>query len=74
MRAEDNGLGIVKTQMPNNFDKLVYGSKSHRLKMPCGQQGLGISAPSLYGQLTTGKPSRVISRTGKGRPAHCYQF
>src|ERR1019366_3176824 len=47
----------------------LYGSKFHRLKQSRGQQGIGISAAGLYGQLTTGKPVVIISKTGKGRPA-----
>ncbi len=34
-----------------------------------GQQGIGISAAGMYGQLTTGRPVVVVSKTGKGRPA-----
>jgi len=41
---EDNGPGIVKSQIPKIFAKLLYGSKFHRLKMSRGQQGIGISA------------------------------
>jgi DNA topoisomerase-6 subunit B len=68
--VEDNGPGIVKAQIPKVFGKLLYGSKFHRLKQSRGQQGIGISAAVMYGQLTTGKPARVLSRTGKGKPAH----
>ena len=67
--VEDNGPGIVKPQIPKIFAKLLYGSKFHRLKQSRGQQGIGISAAGLYGQLTTGKPVVITSRTGKGRPA-----
>jgi DNA topoisomerase VI subunit B len=67
--VEDNGPGIVKTQIPKIFAKLLYGSKFHRLKQSRGQQGIGISAAGLYGQLTTGKPVVITSKTGKGRPA-----
>jgi DNA topoisomerase-6 subunit B len=67
--VEDNGPGIVKPQMPKIFAKLLYGSKFHRLKQSRGQQGIGISAAGLYGQLTTGKPVVITSKTGKGRPA-----
>ncbi|NKB70381.1 MAG: DNA topoisomerase VI subunit B [Candidatus Latescibacteria bacterium] len=74
MRVQDNGPGIVKRQIPNIFGKLLYGSKFHRLKMSRGQQGIGISAASMYGQLTTGKAARVISRTGANRPAHLYEI
>jgi DNA topoisomerase-6 subunit B len=67
--VEDNGPGIVKAQIPKIFAKLLYGSKFHRLKQSRGQQGIGISAAGLYGQLTTGKPVVITSKIGKGRPA-----
>ena len=38
--------------------------------MSRGQQGIGISAAGMYGQLTTGKPTRIISRTGPRKKAH----
>jgi DNA topoisomerase-6 subunit B len=68
--VEDNGPGIVKQQIPKIFGKLLYGSKFHRLKQSRGQQGIGISAAGMYGQLTTGKPVVITSRTGALRPAH----
>jgi DNA topoisomerase-6 subunit B len=71
---EDNGPGIVKAQVPKIFGKLLYGSKFHRLKQSRGQQGIGISAAAMYGQLTTGQPIRVTSRTGKGKPAHYFEI
>ncbi|MHC4076932.1 MAG: DNA topoisomerase VI subunit B [Planctomycetota bacterium] len=63
--VEDNGPGIVRAQVPNIFGKLLYGSKFHRLRQSRGQQGIGISAAGMYGQLTTGNPVRVKSRTSK---------
>ena len=74
MAVEDNGPGIVKAQIPKIFGKLLYGSKFHRLKQSRGQQGIGISAAAMYGQLTTGKPIVVVSKTGKGRPAHHFEI
>jgi DNA topoisomerase VI subunit B len=71
---EDNGPGIVKEQIPNIFAKLLYGSKFHKLSQSRGQQGIGISASVLYGQLTTGKPARIISKIGADRPAHYYEL
>ncbi len=71
---EDNGPGIVKEQIPRIFAKLLYGSKFHRLKMSRGQQGIGISAAGMYGQLTTGKPVRITSRIAPRRPAHYYEL
>jgi len=66
----DNGPGIVVAQMPNVFGRLLYGSKFHRLRQSRGQQGIGISAAAMYGQLTTGKPSRVWSRTSRRQPCN----
>lgn len=71
--VQDNGPGIVKAQIPKIFAKLLYGSKFHTLKQSRGQQGIGISAASMYGQLTTGKPVCITSRTGPNRPAHYYE-
>src|SRR5512137_732397 len=72
--VEDNGPGIVKAQAPKIFGKLLYGSKFHRLKQSRGQQGIGISAAAMYGQLTTGQPIRVTSRIGKSKPAHYFEI
>src|SRR5690606_1774679 len=71
---EDNGPGIVKEQIPKIFAKLLYGSKFHKMKMQRGQQGIGISAAVMYGQLTTGKPARIISKIHPDEPAHYYEL
>ena len=68
--VQDNGPGILKTQIPNIFGKLLYGSKFHRLRMSRGQQGIGISAAGMYGVLTTGKPVKIISKVSPRKPAH----
>ncbi len=67
--VRDNGPGIVKAQIAKIFGKLLYGSKFHSFKQARGQQGIGISAAGMYGQLTTGRPMTIVSRTGKGKPA-----
>ena len=67
---EDNGPGIVKEQVPKIFAKLLYGSKFFKLAQSRGQQGIGISAAVLYGQLTTGKPANIISKTGPNKKAY----
>jgi len=71
---QDNGPGIVKKQIPLIFGKLLYGSKFHRLRMSRGQQGIGISAAGMYGQLTTGKPVRIVSKTAPRKPAHYFEI
>lgn len=65
MIVEDNGPGIVKAQVPHVFGRLLYGSKFHRLRQSRGQQGIGISAAGMYGQLTTGEPVKVRSKAGR---------
>ncbi len=70
----DNGPGIVKKQVPRIFGKLLYGSKFHRLRQSRGQQGIGISAAGMYGQLTTAKPIVIESRISRRRPAHHYEL
>ncbi len=67
---EDNGPGIVKEQIPKIFAKLLYGSKFHSMKQSRGQQGIGISAAVMYGQLTTGRAARITSVIGKNYAPH----
>ncbi len=72
--VRDNGPGIVRAQVPKIFGKLLYGSKFHALKQSRGQQGIGISAAGMYGQLTTGRPVMVHSRPGARAEAHYYEL
>lgn len=72
--VEDNGPGIVEHQIPPIFGKLLYGSRFHSLKQSRGQQGIGISAVVLYGQLSTGKHARIISKIGEDEPAYLYEI
>jgi len=62
--VEDNGPGIIKKAIPNVFGRLLYGSRFHAVRQSRGQQGIGISATVMYGQITTGKPAVVVSKTG----------
>lgn len=68
--VQDNGPGILVGQVPKVFGKLLYGSKFHTMKQSRGQQGIGISAAGMYGQLTTGQPVVITSRTKPTYPAH----
>ena len=74
MIVEDNGPGIPKKHLLSAFGKLLYGSKfqTNGGKQGRGQQGIGISSVILYGQLTTGKPAVLISKTKKDDQAHMY--
>jgi len=68
--VEDNGPGIVKKQVPNVFGRLLYGSRFHARRESRGQMGLGISGAVMYGQLTTGKPARIRSKTAEDDVAY----
>jgi DNA topoisomerase VI subunit B len=64
IKSEDNGPGIVEEKLPMAFGKLLYGSKFHRLKQSRGIQGLGAHGAIMFSQLTTGKPTKIISSIG----------
>lgn len=68
--VRDNGPGIIKEQIPRIFGTLLYGSKFHRQRQSRGQQGIGVTSAILYSQLTTGRPSIVVSKISKNKPAH----
>jgi len=67
--VEDNGPGVIKKQIPHIFGRLLYGSRFYAIRQSRGQQGIGISAVVLYGQLTTGKHAKIISKVAQDRPA-----
>ena len=71
---EDNGPGIVKKHIPNVFASLLYGTKFFRLMQSRGIQGIGISSAVLYSQLTTGKPSKIWSKTDQDKQAYYYEL
>ncbi|WP_075056263.1 ATP-binding protein [Thermogymnomonas acidicola] len=60
----DNGPGIKRRFIPEVFGRLLYGSRFHSFRQSRGgQQGIGITAAVLYGQISTGQPSRIVSKT-----------
>jgi len=65
--VKDNGPGMVDKQIPLAMGKLLYGSKFFRLRQSRGQQGIGGSGAILYSQLTTGKPTSIVSSIGDGK-------
>lgn len=65
--SEDDGPGMVEDKIGLAFGKLLYGSKFHRLRQSRGTQGIGVSGAIMYSQLTTGKPTKILSSTGKGK-------
>jgi DNA topoisomerase-6 subunit B len=68
---EDNGPGIPKKFVGKAFGKMLAGTKFHRFRQARGQQGIGASGCVMYGQITTGKPTKVVSGQGKGTIYDC---
>ncbi len=60
--VEDNGPGIVKRKISDVFAKLLYGSRFHDVRQSRGQQGIGVSAVVMYGQLSTGRTTVIRSK------------
>ncbi|MFO7991360.1 MAG: DNA topoisomerase VI subunit B [Thermoplasmata archaeon] len=60
--VEDNGPGIPKRNIADVFAKLLYGSRFHEIRQSRGQQGIGVSAVVMYGQLSTGRPTLIRSK------------
>ncbi len=61
----DNGPGVPPLEVQSVFGKLLYGSRFHAMRQSRGQQGIGITAAILYGQITTGKHA-IIKTKGTG--------
>lgn len=73
IRVEDNGPGLEVEDVVKVFGEYLASSKFGRGRCSRGQQGIGISAAGMYGQLTTGKPVQIISRTGARSQAHFFE-
>ncbi len=69
--VQDNGPGIPKTHVGKVFGKMLAGTKFHRFIQQRGQQGIGAAGCTMYAQITTGKPVRVITSTGNGMIYEC---
>ncbi len=63
--VEDNGPGIPPEYVPRVFGSMLSGTKFHRYIQSRGQQGIGAAGVILFSQMTAGKPTKIISSTGK---------
>ena len=63
--TRDNGPGIPQKSISKVFGSLLFGSRFHSLRQTRGQQGIGITGVVMYSQLTTGKPTTIISKIAK---------
>ena len=62
LAVEDNGPGIPRASLEKVFGRLLFGSRFHSIRQTRGQQGIGITGVVMYSQLTTGKPTKIISK------------
>ncbi|MFH0987104.1 MAG: DNA topoisomerase VI subunit B [Candidatus Micrarchaeota archaeon] len=69
--VEDNGPGMSKNIVPKAFGTMLAGTKFHRFQQARGQQGIGGSGCIMFSQVTTGKPTKVITSQGKGTVYEC---
>jgi DNA topoisomerase-6 subunit B len=69
--VEDNGPGIPKKLVGKAFGKMLAGTKFHRFQQARGQQGIGGAGCVMYGQVTTGKPTKVVTSSGNGTIYEC---
>ena len=69
---QDNGSGIPKKHILNALGSVLYSSK-YVIRQSRGTFGLGGTMALLYGQITTGKPVKVVSSTGNSQ-IHQYVF
>ena len=63
--TRDNGPGIPQKSISKVFGSLLFGSRFHTIRQTRGQQGIGITGVVMYSQLTTGKPTAVISKIAR---------
>jgi len=71
LTVKDNGPGLTKNTVGKALGQLLAGTKFHRLIQMRGQQGIGASGATMLSQMTTGKATKVISGTGKGKAFAC---
>ena len=65
--VQDNGPGMPDKIVGRALGQLLAGTKFHGNKQSRGQQGIGASYCTIYSQITTGKPTHVLSGTDLGK-------
>jgi DNA topoisomerase-6 subunit B len=65
--VEDNGPGIPKKFVAKAMGSMLAGTKFHRFKQARGQQGIGASGVIMFSQISTGKPTKIVTSTGDGK-------
>lgn len=69
IRVTDNGPGLAPDDLSKVYGEYLASSKFGRGRCSRGQQGIGISAATTWGQLTTATGVRVTTKTSKMKSA-----
>lgn len=69
VKVVDNGPGIAPDDIVRVYGEYLASSKFGRGRCSRGQQGIGISAATTWGQLTSAKGVNVVSKTSKMKKA-----
>ena len=72
VRVQDNGCGVPSDMIPMAFGQVLFGSK-YKLRQTRGTFGLGGKMAILYGQITTHRPVKIVSSTGRTK-IHEYEI
>jgi DNA topoisomerase VI B subunit len=72
-KVEDANPFVYDLSVPDG-ENFVAGDGMLACHNSRGQQGIGVSAAGMYGQLTTGKPIIITSRIGAKKPAHHFEI
>ena len=70
----DEGYDYVYDLSVPNYENFVGGLGGIACHNSRGQQGIGISAAVLYGQLTTGRSARITSRVSKNESSNYFEL
>ncbi len=74
IRITNNGNEYVYDISVPNSENFVGGMGALACHNSRGQQGIGISAAAMYGQMTTGKPIKITSKIGPKKQAHYFEL
>lgn len=69
IKVTDNGPGLAQEDLSKVYGEYLASSKFGRGRCSRGQQGIGISAATTWGQLTTATGVRVVTKTPKMKTA-----
>ncbi|MEM1541356.1 MAG: DNA topoisomerase VI subunit B [Ignisphaera sp.] len=70
--VKDNGIGIPAEYIPDAFGRVLFSSK-YVLRQTRGLFGLGAKMVVLYGQITVGEPTEIVSASIGSKKVYMYR-